>query len=178
MWKEALKTWGWFMVWLITALLAIVIMAVAGAVVLGSYTAGYYRSQSTKRGDRSMEYKYENVGPHGAPVKVVDVGPVVPTGTTEFEKEFEKIWPEDPNKWNKLGGGALDLQVGGNHYKTARIQPLEYAWANGLTICEHAAVKYITRHRKKGGREDLEKAIHYLQLEIQHTYGDGGSKHD
>lgn len=65
----------------------------------------------------------------------------------------------------------LDKQVGGDHYKKAAMQPIEYIQANGLTFCEGNAVKYITRHRMKGGKADLEKAIHYLQLEIAHSYG-------
>ena len=55
---------------------------------------------------------------------------------------------------------AFDKQVGGNHYKQMMIQPLEYALANNLGICEHAVVKYISRWREKGGFDDLRKAIH------------------
>ncbi len=65
----------------------------------------------------------------------------------------------------------LTTQVGGSHYKDSVIQPIQFIQANNLSFCEGNAVKYITRHRKKGGRQDLEKAIHYLQLEIEHTYG-------
>jgi len=36
-------------------------------------------------------------------------------------------------------------QVGGSHYKTMKIQPLEYALENGLGVCEHAVVKYVSR---------------------------------
>lgn len=63
-----------------------------------------------------------------------------------------------------------DGQVGGNHYSKLPIQPLEYALANGLGIMEHAVVKYTTRHKDKGGKQDLEKAIDYLQKMIQHYY--------
>lgn len=61
-------------------------------------------------------------------------------------------------------------QVGGDHYSKLPIQPLEYALANGLGIMEHAVVKYTTRHKDKGGKQDLEKAIDYLQKMIQHYY--------
>lgn len=64
-----------------------------------------------------------------------------------------------------------DRQVGGDHYKKAAMQPIEFIQANGLTFCEGSAVKYITRHRLKGGKADLEKAIHYLEMEIEHSYG-------
>lgn len=63
----------------------------------------------------------------------------------------------------------FDNQVGGDHYKKWPIQPLEYTLANGLGYCEGTAIKYITRWRDKGGTQDLEKAIHFLQLLIEHT---------
>lgn len=47
--------------------------------------------------------------------------------------------------------GALDRQVDGNHYKTLKIQPLEYCLRNNLGICEHGAIKYLSRWRDKGG---------------------------
>ncbi len=65
---------------------------------------------------------------------------------------------------------ALDVQVGGNHYKKCKIQPVEYCIKNGLGTCESAVVKYVTRHKDKNGRQDLEKAKHYLDLLIEHEY--------
>ena len=62
---------------------------------------------------------------------------------------------------------ALDDQIGGNHYKHMMIQPLEYALANNLGICEHAVVKYISRWPHKGGVDDLRKCIHYCQILIE-----------
>jgi len=62
---------------------------------------------------------------------------------------------------------AFDKQVDGNHYKTMMIQPLEYALANSLGICEHAVVKYISRWREKGGLSDLRKAAHYIEILIE-----------
>lgn len=59
---------------------------------------------------------------------------------------------------------ALDKQVGGDHYKSLKIQPMEYSMANGLDACQHTAIKYITRFRTKGGLEDLDKAIHAIEL--------------
>ena len=62
---------------------------------------------------------------------------------------------------------ALDKQVNGNWYKLMMIQPLEYALANDMGICEHAVVKYISRWKTKGGVEDLRKAIHYCEILIE-----------
>lgn len=65
---------------------------------------------------------------------------------------------------------AKELQVGGNHYKDLKIQPIEYIHANGLDYFEGNVVKYITRHRKKNGKQDLEKAKHYIDLLIELEY--------
>ncbi len=62
---------------------------------------------------------------------------------------------------------ALDIQVGGDHYKSVVIQPIEYCHKNGLGPCESAIVKYVTRWRAKGGLEDLEKVKHYIDLLIE-----------
>lgn len=62
---------------------------------------------------------------------------------------------------------ALDVQVGGDHYKQFGIQPMEYIFANKLGFVEGCVVKYITRWRDKGGIEDLKKIQHYCQLLIE-----------
>lgn len=62
---------------------------------------------------------------------------------------------------------ALDVQIGGDHYKKYAIQPMEYSMANGLDACQHTVVKYITRFRDKGGTADLEKAKHTIDLLIE-----------
>lgn len=65
---------------------------------------------------------------------------------------------------------ATDTQVDGNHYKCMPIQPIEYTLKNGLGFCEGNVIKYVSRHKKKGGKKDLEKAIHYIQLLIEQEY--------
>ena len=73
------------------------------------------------------------------------------------------------------GTGAVDVaasmkQVGGDHYKTMGIQPSDFIDANQLGWYEGNAVKYICRHKVKGGKEDLLKAIHYLELALEKHY--------
>lgn len=65
----------------------------------------------------------------------------------------------------------LDVQTGGNHYKEMGIQPIEYSMANKLDACQHSAIKYITRFRDKGGKEDLKKARHCIDLLEFFEYG-------
>jgi|TARA_R110000803_G_scaffold89730_4_gene156970 hypothetical protein len=58
-----------------------------------------------------------------------------------------------------------DTQVGGNHYTKMKIQPMEFSMANNLNPMQHTVIKYVTRVDLKGnGDEDIDKAIHTLQL--------------
>lgn len=66
---------------------------------------------------------------------------------------------------------ALATQHGGNHYKDCAIQPVEYIHRNKLGYLEGNVVKYVTRHRSKGGAEDLLKAKHYCELLLELEYG-------
>lgn len=59
---------------------------------------------------------------------------------------------------------AIKKQVGGNHYKDMVIQPGVFCQANQLNYFESLAIKYICRHKSKNGLEDIEKAIHCLEL--------------
>lgn len=65
---------------------------------------------------------------------------------------------------------ALAVQVGGTHYKDLAIQPAEYVHKNCLGYLEGNVIKYVTRHRAKAGKQDLEKAMHYLQLLMEMDY--------
>lgn len=73
---------------------------------------------------------------------------------------------------------ARENQVGGGHYLGMKIQPAEYAEANGLSYLEAAAVKYVSRWRRKNGIQDLRKAIHCIELLIEFNEGaeHGGSE--
>lgn len=62
---------------------------------------------------------------------------------------------------------ALDVQVGGSHYKDLAIQPVEYIHKNRIGYMEGNAIKYLTRWRQKNGVEDLKKARHYIDLLIE-----------
>ena len=67
---------------------------------------------------------------------------------------------------------ALDVQVGGGHYKDLAIQPVEYCMKNNLSYCQSNIVKYATRYKDKNGLEDLKKIKHYVDLIIELEYGD------
>jgi len=74
------------------------------------------------------------------------------------------------------GKAALDVQQGGDHYKSMAIQPIEYVHANGIGFAEGCAIKYLSRHRSKGGAEDIRKAIHLCELLLQLEYDDRYSR--
>lgn len=69
-------------------------------------------------------------------------------------------------KETQTAPSALETQKGGDHYKNQKIQPIQYSMTNGWDACAHSILKHVSRHRKteKGGRLDIEKAIHYTQL--------------
>ena len=62
---------------------------------------------------------------------------------------------------------ALETQIGGSHYKSQAIQPVEYIHANNIGYFEGCVIKYVTRWKNKNGIQDLEKAKHYLELLIE-----------
>ena len=62
---------------------------------------------------------------------------------------------------------ALNTQVSGDHYKSLKIQPIEFIHANGIPFAEGSVIKYVTRWRAKGGIADLEKAKHFIELLIE-----------
>jgi len=53
-----------------------------------------------------------------------------------------------------------DKQHGGSHYQ-------KY---NELLYPEGCAIKYIIRHRDKGKKQDLLKAIHFIEMIIERDY--------
>ena len=61
-------------------------------------------------------------------------------------------------------------QVGGSHYKKYKIQPSLFINQNKILFAEGNAIKYICRHQDKGGKQDLLKAIHYIEMIIERDY--------
>jgi hypothetical protein len=67
---------------------------------------------------------------------------------------------------------AIDTQVGGDHYTKQGIQPLESTFSNfgytGIQAAIYTKVnKYLTRD-KGTHRQDLTKAIHVLQMQLEY----------
>ena len=66
-------------------------------------------------------------------------------------------------------------QIGGDHYRSMVIQPSEFINKNNIPFAEGNAIKYLCRHKQKGQREDLLKAIHYCEMAIERDYSDDTS---
>ena len=65
---------------------------------------------------------------------------------------------------------AYDKQIGGKHYQNFSIQPSKFVIENELLFPEGNVIKYICRHRFKNGKEDLEKAVHFIEMIIERDY--------
>lgn len=61
-----------------------------------------------------------------------------------------------------------EKQVAGSHYSKLKIQPMQYCLENGLNYAQSNVIKYVTRYKDKNGVEDLKKAIHCIELLIEH----------
>jgi|TARA_B110000977_G_C10980485_1_gene455935 hypothetical protein len=92
--------------------------------------------------------------------------------------EIHEMTQEDEDQLRRLGRYDLldvlnephkspaDRQVGGNHYKEKSIQPWDVIDAFDLGFYEGNVLKYLLRD-KGNKKEDLEKAIHYLEKIIE-----------
>lgn len=65
-----------------------------------------------------------------------------------------------------MNDNPLDTQIGGQHYKSFKIQPVEFITANNLGFCEGNIIKYVVRYKAKNGLQDLKKARHYIDILI------------
>lgn len=93
-----------------------------------------------------------------------------------FYRNFHSAYELDRNgdvmdKNESITKSAFDKQHAGSHYKGMKIQPMEFALANNLNYGQANAIKYICRYEHKNGEEDLDKAIHCLELLREYKYG-------
>ena len=60
-----------------------------------------------------------------------------------------------------------DKQIGWSNYKDFHIQPYEFISKNDLSFFQGNVIKYVCRYKDKAGIQDLEKIIHYCELQIK-----------
>ena len=56
-------------------------------------------------------------------------------------------------------------EKGPKHYKGYKIQPYEFIAKNNLSFFQGVVIKYVVRYLMKDKQKDLDKIIHYCQLE-------------
>ena len=69
-------------------------------------------------------------------------------------------------------------QVGGEHYIKYKIQPSKFVVENKLLYPEGCVIKYILRHQDKGGKQDLLKAKHFIDMIIERDYSEEKEKRE
>ena len=78
------------------------------------------------------------------------------------------------SEWNEKYMGnnvsSYNRQIGGTHYRRMKIQPSKFVIENKLLFPEGNVIKYICRHKYKGGKEDLLKAKHFIDMIITRDY--------
>ena len=65
---------------------------------------------------------------------------------------------------------SYNKQIAGAHYISFKIQPSKFINDNKLLFAEGNAIKYICRHALKGKEQDIDKAIHYLEMIKERDY--------
>lgn len=75
-----------------------------------------------------------------------------------------------------MGSEKRKKQVGGTHY-LKKVQPWDVIDAYNLNYYAGNVVKYVMRYQEKNGKQDLEKAKHYLEYMIS-NYERIHKKHD
>ena len=70
-----------------------------------------------------------------------------------------------PLKRHRATESATDKQIGGNHYKGYKIQPIEFIVANKLDFIQGNIIKYALRNKVgENPDEKWNKIIHYCEL--------------
>tara|TARA_R110002167_G_scaffold319391_2_gene525090 strand:+ start:1121 stop:1456 length:336 start_codon:yes stop_codon:yes gene_type:complete len=96
--------------------------------------------------------------------RISNIGPNGNTG-----EHYDYVGPAQMPRLEDLNTpheSPADRQVGGSHYKRHSIQPWDIIDEYGLGFYEGNVLKYLLRD-KGNKREDLEKAVHYLEKIIE-----------
>ena len=60
--------------------------------------------------------------------------------------------------------------VSPDYYARYDIEPISFIMRNGIPYAEGNVIKYVLRHDMKGGAEDIDKAIRYLEMIKEEKY--------
>ena len=106
-----------------------------------------------------------------------DKGVLVASSVSHLDQMYEYSEPSDEPivtasefaTWCREGTkrSALGTQEGGSHYQQGGIQPVEFIVSNDIPYREANVIKYVFRHARKNGAEDLRKARHYIDMLLE-----------
>ena len=60
--------------------------------------------------------------------------------------------------------------VSPDYYARYDIEPISFIMRNNIPYAEGNVIKYVLRHDMKGGAEDIDKAIRYLEMIKEEKY--------
>ena len=60
--------------------------------------------------------------------------------------------------------------VSPDYYARYDIEPISFIMRNNIPYAEGNVIKYVLRHDMKGGKEDIDKAIRYLEMIKEEKY--------
>ena len=64
--------------------------------------------------------------------------------------------------------------VSPDYYARYDIEPISFIMRNNIPYAEGNIIKYVLRHDMKGGVEDIDKAIRYLEMIKEEKYNAKG----
>lgn len=81
---------------------------------------------------------------------------------------MEEVYPNsycesNTSRTDKSTENPLSKEIGGTHYKS-EYQPIELMERVKMYACCSYIFKYVFRHKNKGKKQDLEKALHCCEL--------------
>ena len=88
---------------------------------------------------------------------------------------FQRRFTQENGGWFEEVVPPSERQVGGDHYKDMVIEPSEFIYRNNLNWLVGNAIKYLCRYNNKHGENDLDKAIHYIELLKEWEYSSRGA---
>lgn len=80
-----------------------------------------------------------------------------------MEEYYEIGCKPSVSRTDEVSSNSLNREVGGEHYKSA-YQPIELMEKVKMYATCSYILKYVFRHKDKGKKQDLEKALHCCEL--------------
>lgn len=86
--------------------------------------------------------------------------------------EWKERARADMERIAKVDASESVKDAGSDHYKTKGVEPWDLIHDAGLNFDEGNVIKYVARHRRRNGLDDLRKAMNYLRALALDAYGE------